>query len=908
MATYQEKQQQLSAMLEEIQRLDASIPKEPEMSPTDKIISIFEDIGASGMKGVARTVGLPADIGNMILELGDKMDMSSKRMFQTKQGEAPTAVRIPAGTEEAQMLMGEVGLATEAEGKTDVGRYIGRGVEEATAAALPIGGILQQTKNVSLTAQPARNVIGQIMQQTAKHPGVVTSAEGGLGFTSGLGAEGGKDLFPDSPYGEVGGAITGAFAPTAGIGLVKRGMEYTPKARTEKKVRQIVQDSVKDVDKALTGLSDKGIEGIDTRSAQKSGDTGLLDLEASVVHHDEAFKGDYESALENIRQAAKDKFSTVLRGNETPEQMHAFVAERVARLDGLINRRIEQAMETAQKNIDQIDVPYASAIDEAEASSQIARDSLETAFKNARNQEASEWGKIDFTVKADTSPIRAATIKAKQDIGRLGGKDPELEKLFKDLIGKEAKPTKVSEVGMTKAEKLKARREAREVDKVESQTLMRDNEEIDELRKLRTRILDAKRRENGTMAPSRSVLGKLDDINDAILDVMESTVARTSTDSADGSQLRVAMDYTRKMHDRFTRGSVGKLLRYDSIGGERVPDIDTLRTLIRPGAIGAAKADDVIRSVDELINAVPAEELTGAIEKYLKAQFITASTARNGIVDPKAMDRFLKSHGPVLNRFPELKADLSDAQSAQRLADDIAKSGEQRIANIHDKNKSRAALYLDIGSEKPELVIDSIFKPGNPNQAKDMDGLIALARRDPTGSAFEGLKTATHDHMWNKVVHDMTIDGDFIVSTKMSQYIKDNHRGLVKIYGSGGVKRLNSLAKEIAKTERIGRAGAVEDVNKLTTLLVSSVGRITGVKIGPKFGVSPLVAAGIGRSLSLAMLKKPAIANVRALLMKSLQDPAVMRTMLMDAAKPQTAIRLRAHLIDIGVNPDDIEE
>ena len=714
------------------------------------------------------------------------------------------------------------------------------------------------------------------MQQTAKHPGVVTSAEGGLGFTSGLGAEGGKDLFPDSPYGEVGGGITGAFAPTAGIGLVKKSLQYTPKARTEKKVRQIVQDSVKDADKALEALSDKGIEGINTRSAQKSGDTGLLDLESSVVHHDEAFMGDYESALENIRQAAKDKFSTVLRGNETPEQMHTFVAERVARLDGLINRRIEQAMETAQKNIEEIDVPYASAIDEAEASSQIARDSLESAFKNARNQESSEWGKIDFIAKADTTPIRDAVVKARKDIGRLGGKDPELDALFNDLDGKTAK--------------------------------MLDTEELDELNKLKTRILDAKRAENGKLAPNRTALSKLDDINSAVLDVMERTVAKTDPNTADGSQLRVAMNYSRKMHDRFTRGSVGKLLRYDSIGGERVPDIDTLRTLIRPGAIGAAKADDVIRSVDELINAVPAEELTGAIEKYLKAQFIATSTARNGVVDPKAMDRFLKSHGPVLNRFPELKADLSDAQSAQRLADDIAKSGEQRIANIHDKNKSRAALYLDIGSEKPELVIDSIFKPGNPNQAKDMDGLIALARRDPTGSAFEGLKTATHDHMWNKVVHDMTIDGDFIVSTKMSQYIKDNHRGLVKIYGTGGVKRLNSLAKEIAKTERIGRAGAVEDVNKFTTLLVSSVGRITGVKIGPKFGVSPLVAAGIGRSLSLAILRKPALANVKQLLMKAIQDPEVMRTMLMDVTKPQTAVRLRAHLIDIGVNPDDLGE
>lgn len=911
MASFEEKQQMLNQMLLEIEQLQAS--QKPKETTTEKVLNDFVALGSSGMKGIAKTLGLPADLANMVLDIGKNFSTSSQMFTRTEAPDAPP-FRIGGTTEDVREIFEGVGISTSPEYKTTAGRYIGRGVEEATAAAGAASPFLRSARNVALTAQPSKTIGGTIMQEIAKRPGVSTAAEAGLGFTAGIGGEAAVEAFPESPFSEPLGQLGGGFAPSIVTGIGRSLAKVKPGARSEEKVRDILDKIVTNKEAAIESLS--GADTGTARATQVSGDTGLLDLEASVLQADEAFKGDYEAALDGIRQANKERLETVLKGNESPEELKTFIETRKQKLSSLINRRIQQAANIADKKIQELDVPYASAAAEREGSSRIAREALEEAYTNAKNQEQAEWGKVDFDIKADTAPITRLAQEIRSRRGKFSNPDNHPTEILSMILGKPPEQIAVQQAksraktqGLSGPEKLKARREAREAAKDLPDFIMLDKESAKDLHELRSYIMDAKRKENGETVPNRAKLKILDDLQDTVLDVLEQSVSKLErTDSVNGSQLRVAMDYTRNMHDKFTRGAVGKILKYDSLGGERVPDIQTLRMLIRPGEIGASSADDMIKSVDELINAVPAEQIKQATETYLKSQFVLSATNPSGTVNPRASRAFLKSYAPVLNRFPELKAQLGDTAKAQEIADSVVKSGEKRLADINDKNKSRAALYLELGSEKPEIYINKILNKDNPNQAEDMRKTMAMANKDKTGRALEGLKTATFDHMWSKITHDMSIDGDYAVAKRLSEYIASSERGLRELYGNQGIRFMKRIAEDVAKSERKGKGAAIDEVGKRGILAISAIGRIIGTKVGPKFGVSPLVSAGIGRTAALEILKKPASSKVRQLLVKALDDPQIMRTLLMDPAKPETAKRLRTHLISIGVPEETLTE
>src|SRR5690606_1787240 len=82
-----------------------------------------------------------------------------------------------------------------------------------------------------------------------------------------------------------------------------------------------------------------------------------------------------------------------------------------------------------------------------------------------------------------------------------------------------------------------------------------------------------------------------DDMADALLEDMQSIEAASQP-------LREAIDFSRHLNERFSRGSVGRVLGNERTGGDRVADIQTLdATVGRPGRSGAVGYDELARAL-----------------------------------------------------------------------------------------------------------------------------------------------------------------------------------------------------------------------------------------------------------------------------------------------------------------------
>ena len=84
-----------------------------------------------------------------------------------------------------------------------------------------------------------------------------------------------------------------------------------------------------------------------------------------------------------------------------------------------------------------------------------------------------------------------------------------------------------------------------------------------------------------------------------------------------------------------------------------------------------------------------------AASDFMQLQFLNQATDRNGIVIPAAAARFVDRNGQILEKFPELREQMTGAQRSQDLADRTLGRNEARRKSLYDKRQARAALFLD---------------------------------------------------------------------------------------------------------------------------------------------------------------------------------------------------------------------
>jgi hypothetical protein len=494
----------------------------------------------------------------------------------------------------------------------------------------------------------------------------------------------------------------------------------------------------------------------------------------------------------------------------------------------VINKRMDRAISTVQNKL-RVLGPEASQ-DTIET---LAREEMTSVKRFAETQEELVWGQIG-DAKFDTSVI---TTRAQSVI---------------DSVGK-ANRDKIPKIVQDVAKGL--------LDPVES---------FSEVKALRQRVTsDISQAYRAGDDVTQRLLGHLKEA----LSYDNLTIVAGKGDVREKYQH--AIDYTRELKRVFgNKTPLGRALSRDvSEGLQYAPEFTLQRML--DGKYGKAGYQQIKSAVRREFYPVGVEGDTAfreaqlnideTVKEFYKARFAT-EVAPNGTVNPAAVDSFI-SKNPVLDNFPELKAQMMDVGQAQQISDKVGMAGKALIKRV--ENQSAAARYTN--GEIPAQM-ESIFKSKTP--LRDTRKLIALARNDPTGQAMEGLQGGFYDAMIARVMPDNkqaiphsaqvadAVTGNFNAK-EMRRLLKEYTPVIRELYGDEGLRLLREVERGGTLMANIVKGVAVGGGSDTRQMLEAAkklevVGGSMGILIGSKFsmGSHGLLWAGLTRRMGQGFVRK----------------------------------------------------
>ena len=236
----------------------------------------------------------------------------------------------------------------------------------------------------------------------------------------------------------------------------------------------------------------------------------------------------------------------ILQGDNTQSEASRFLARRITQTLSKIRVRVDRARADAQVRIDRLGPNV-----EPEVASKIARDEFDKAYTLAREDEREVWSKIgDGRFLTQKIIDRAKQIIA--DTARLSGEggEPDLPLAILEIAGTKKTPSTLKSV-----------------------------ETIKEISALSSRINEDIRKASseGKTNLARQLGLLRDSIYDDIIPV--GTVNQTA--------LSNARKFSRVLNDKFTRGSMGRLLSRKASGALAVDPELTLVRLVTAGPAGS---------------------------------------------------------------------------------------------------------------------------------------------------------------------------------------------------------------------------------------------------------------------------------------------------------------------------------
>jgi len=602
-------------------------------------------------------------------------------------------------------------------------------------------------------------------------------------------------------------------------------------------------------------------------------DPGLNRLLRTVTSRSEPERTAYIQNRQDIEADLTNALDQ-LKFNSTQPEAARFFNDRVTTLLAKLKQLEQKAINTAQVNLNKV-----QPSDSIDSSSKIARNEIDKAYKSMRVEEGSLWKKIG-NGRFSTSGI---VLKAKEIVGntaRLSGEggQPDIPPIIKEIAGRD----EIKSGGKVVVQK--------------KDSTVRAVEPIEEITALRSRLLELMRiaRAEGRTNNFR----QLRKLHDAIYETIT---------PSDGSTigLTVARGFSKLLNDRFTRGPIGELLDYDSRGGMRVDPSMTLTELLPQGQAGrlaVEKLREASKAVD--VGGVAKQfgdtnALDQTVTQYYLNQFSLATMKSEGFSQRAAHD--FVQRNPALDLYPDLKAQMLDARTAQRLADKVSRTVRSRTDSINKQSIARKTT-----GGHPSVMLKSIFD-NSKNPIKDARALMNLAAKDQTGNSTSGVKNALFELIMDRVSKKaVNVDDPLVLDAKrMASFIrnKTNAQVIKAIYGEEGFNLLKSVSDGVSLMEKGGRMGQAKIEGLTPQKILETFGNI-GTVIGAKASTripgravpSLMVAGATGRYFRkwVRAITDSNREDIFVILQNALQDPDFAKELLTSVkyVNPASDIRI----------------
>ena len=826
-------------------------------------VGIPQALGEGGLRGLGEIVGLPGTIAETVSET--RFGRFIPGFGADPLSRAVRGVITPSGEQIAESLnlTPPAALPKGERIAVKTGEVIGASLPFVLA---PLGlartgiGILPEE-----AIGPARvGLGGQILAAARTSPTSFAIAEAG-GLT---GAAGGAALAEAADPGDVGTAliaeIAGGFLNPLGlIGRITGGSKNSflrlvgsfqksgREARAAAILQDIFEETGENVDEVVRLLNAATIRG--GTAAQKSASPTLVALERQLARRSAKFGAkaaeSERNALASLRQAADN-----LAAAGDPASLRVAAKLRKQYHEELLDQQIEVARRAVVDA--QAKLGKGTPADLAERSRATGK-ILDDALGQARKAETELWDKIPRDISTGTQNLRSAL-------------DDSLNRLL---------PEEIPELGA--------------VGKAARRIAGSERTTSGELLKLRRRAL----------AGSREAKAKQDFTRKAVLDdIAEGALQELS--ALQGDAVDIARGFSRALNDKFTRSFGGSTLATTRTGARRIPPELLLEEALGGGGTRGSLRFRELREAagfadDALLSGVRNEQ-----EQFLR--IAARETSTDGVVDPAKLETFVKRNRAVLDEFPALRQELSNAASAQRAF------GEAQSAVATSRTAAKeAAFSIVLENESPRRAVAQVLSGKNPGR-----GYRELAKLAKSGDAADGLMSATLDHAIQKATSET---GEFSL-TRFNRILNEplsrGQSSLMQLMRRDGIlrgpqfSRLNKILKEAETLERALKSG--KEIDKFLDNpqgLFDLVVRITGARIGAA-GASgttgaTIVAAGAGSRFARNLFEKVPATRINDVLIEASENPAFMAALL---KKPKTlreanktGRQINAFLIGAGI-------
>ena len=823
----------------------------PEGFKLEDSTDSVEDIGAfrGFLEGsnvrAAKILGAPADISNYMIDIGrDALGLSElgEPFFGGPSGGSGTI-------EEAFQSAGiTTGIPFDDLSENAKLGYVAGDTAMSTipfAAAPFLAASRVGLSSPALSLGTPTGPVQTIVNTAASNPAAFAITEAGSTTGASQGAAIAEALAPSNPLARVSGEIAGGLLNPVGligrfIGTTSRGAIDFVKGQfrsgREAKAAKILQESLVEAGENPEAVI-RALEAPSTlklTSGQKTGSPTMLAFESRLASQNSKFSGVPKERADEAFSDMRKQIDNILSSGQ-PESFQLAVKAREQYFSDLINQRISAAQIQAANAVSKI-----SRGGSVKGASLDARSAVSGALKEARGVESSLWEKIPKNI----------------NVTSMNGLSSSYAKIKDRLLAEEVIPFDQS-----------------------INSILSSGGTTGDFIRLRSRLM-AKAR---TLRASRDFDSA--DIHD--------TLAQGALDDLDKMDIPVAQearDFSRMLHDQFSRSFAKSASATDATGATRTPpEILLERAFGAGGTKGEVQFKDLQRAADfgdraaalrhSLADETPpigsmfGADVANAQERFLSK--LAQEAAPGGVINPTKLNRFIEKNKDVLSRFPELKADISNAADAQRSLAQTELLGRQASQAV-----AKRAVFSKIANlENPIASVNKVLSGPRPFEQY---GQLSRLAKSGGRSALDGLRTSTLSALINRSRGAQGVDFNKL-SDALSQPIGGNGQNILNTMIEGGIisRTQSSAFKDIIEqanqlTLALSRGRSLDEIQSPDALF-DLVVRIAGAKVGAAGAAgttgASIVAAGAGSRFARNIFQKVPASKVGDVLIEAADNP-----------------------------------
>lgn len=384
---------------------------------------------------------------------------------------------------------------------------------------------------------------------------------------------------------------------------------------------------------------------------------------------------------------------------------------------------------------------------------------------------------------------------------------------------------------------------------------------------------------------------------------------------------------------RLKSGTIDRLRYKDQTGRYKMVNEDIAEVFVE----GKASIDDLVAALGNRPEAI------NAVENELRYQFLKATMDfKNDRIDETKVKRWLfnEKNQAVLNQFPELRAQFTDAAEQTKMAKEARAEYDQlrknpdAVARLTNPDLFDRLDVLDARAARTKQLVERKLNERQIDVASDWLGLDAdraaysiiansktrrtevaamWAKVQGNPEAAAGFQKAMWDASVSKWMSRAAVDGagdPALMANKIRMFLLENEDWMGEIFGPDRMDSLTKIKEGLAMVARSKYA------NSQTPLMA-----FTAVKdLGPLLGKMAWTPTGLGLFMSKVgyyrmqrWFAEMENEQVAALFQEAFFDPKVARTLMLmakeDTADRLVRKRLHAHLYNMNqlIAPDQFE-